>query len=250
MDYLLEDFLGLGNTNPIKKSLKASLLSKDREICGLFYFDENQLDYDFIQLDNQSQADKNYFTIKDKKFYDLFINDRIVSLFHTHTLSYDESPSELDIEVSESLSLPSMIFSLKTKSYNLYFPKSHKPRPLERRIFIPYFQDCVSFIKDYFYFKFNIKMQDSVLNWARKRQDPNDFLMEQVDKMFFDIPFREIKEHDLIIFKPSIQPFMHLAVYLGSNEIFHHPIGGYPRKELFTPESMNKVYKICRYKDL
>lgn len=250
MDYHLEDFLGLGNTDPIKKSLKASLSSKDREVCGVFYFKDDSLDYDFLQLDNENHKDKNYFTIRDKRFYDLYINDRIVSLFHSHTIDYGEAPSKIDIEVAESLSLPSMIFSVKTKEYNLFFPSSHKPRPLERRIFIPYFQDCVSFIKDYFYLNFNIKMQDSVLNWARKRKDPNNFLVDQVDRMFREVSFESIKKHDLILFKPSIQPFIHLAIYLGSNEILHHPIGSYPKKELFTPQELNKVYKICRHKDL
>jgi proteasome lid subunit RPN8/RPN11 len=245
-DYHLEDSLGLGNSKPILSAIKRSL-SKDNECCGVFYI-KDDLDYDFLEFNNENKINPNYFSFNNKKFYELYLNNKIIALFHSHTKDFDETPSIDDIEVAESLSLPSMIFSIKTKGQFVYFPKSQKPVPLERRIFIPYFQDCVTFIKDFFYFKFNIKLQDFVFNWARKRSDPNQYLIEEMNKVFTEV--EDINKYDILVTKPSTSHLFHLCIYEGENTIYHHPIGAYPRKELFTPESLNKVYKVYRYKDL
>jgi proteasome lid subunit RPN8/RPN11 len=246
-DYHLGDSLGLGNSKPILAAIKEAL-SKDHESCGVFYFSDD-LDYKYLSLDNANKIDKNYFSIKNKKFYELYLNDKIISLFHSHTKDHDENPSVDDIEVSEALALPSMIFSLKTKSQFIYFPKSHKPRPLKKRVFIPYFQDCVSFVKDYYYLNLDIKLQEVVSNWARRREDPNEFLIEEMGKAFYEIN-ESPRPHDIIVSQPSMSELFHLSIYGKENTIHHHPIGCYPKRELFLPESLNKVYKTYRHKDL
>ena len=68
MDYHLEDFLELGNIKPIRKALKESLINKDSEVCGFFYFKDNFLDYDFMLIENQDKYDPNHFVMRSKEF--------------------------------------------------------------------------------------------------------------------------------------------------------------------------------------
>lgn len=246
-DYHLEDSLALGNSKPILSAIKKSL-STPNELCGIFCMSED-FNYEFIHFDNADKINPNHFSINNKEFYKLYLKKKIISLFHSHTKDFDETPSSDDIEVSESLALPSMIFSLKTKEQFIYFPKSHKPIPLLRRVFIPYFQDCVSFIKDVYYFDLGIKLQNFVFNWARRRDNPNELLIKEMNKIFFEVK-SGIQKYDIIVSRPSTTNLFHLAIYEGDNSINHHPIGAYPRKELFIPECTNKVYKVYRYKDL
>jgi proteasome lid subunit RPN8/RPN11 len=250
MDYHLGDSLVPGSNKPIVKAIRDAL-SSNRERCGVLYFkDQFNYEYDYMPLDNADLVDDNHFSINNKKFYDLYLNQKIISLFHSHTKDYDENPSDVDIQVSESLSLPSMIFSLKTKENFIYFPKSESPRKLEKRLFIPFFQDCVSYIKDMYILELGIKLQEKIINWARRRNDPNKFLFTEIDQHFNEVNYSELKKYDVIAFKPSISNLHHLAVYFDDNRIMHHPTSSFPRTELFTPEMLNKVYKIYRHKDL
>lgn len=246
----MEDSLALGNNKPFLSALK-SCISNSSEVCGVFYFkDEFNYDYDYMSFENADSFNSNHFAINNKEFYKLYLNKKIISLFHSHTNDFDETPSETDIEVSESLALPSMIFSKKTRNNFIYFPKSEKPRSLERRLFIPFFQDCVTYIKDMYILELGIKLQNNIHNWARRRNDPNSFLFEEIDNNFIKIKYSDLKKYDIIVFKPSTENLHHLAVYTGDNQISHHPISSFPRKELFTPEDLNKVYNLYRHKDL
>lgn len=249
MDYLLEDSLDLGNTNIVYQALRYSLKHKDRESCGIFVLEQDGYTVNFIPLINEDIYDINHFISNDKRFYEYYINKNILALYHSH-IDYNSDPSELDINISESLSIPSFIFSLKDKSQYLYYPNSYKPKPLEGRIFIPYFQDCISFVKDFFHLELNIKFTDSIKNWARQGKESNEFLVNSMKCNFVNVDFSQLNSYNIIVFKPNLDRTFHLGVYLGDNIIYHHPIYGYPKKELFLPEHFNKVYKVYRYKDL
>lgn len=249
MDYHLEDFPGLTNIKPILRALKLGLQNSNQEFCGIFVFQNGYTDYDFVEFNNLNTISQDFFSIDNKLFDQHYLQNNIISLYHTHIVD-SEQPSNLDIEISESLGLPSFIHSLKSKNSYLYYPESYIPRPLESRIFIPFFQDCISFVKDYFKLKLNISLQNKIKNWARKREDSNDFLLEILDLHFTEVNINDKKENDLIVFKPHFSNLFHVSIYVGNNYIYHHPITSYPKRELFTQNSLDKVYKVYRYKDL
>lgn len=248
MDYHLEDFQELGNTEPIKQCFKYALGQNDRERFGIFKFNNNQYNYLFKTLNNLNTVNNDIFAINNAEFYKDFLKGDVISLFHTHTTDSAEL-SDIDIEVSESLGLPSYVIAPLVKKHFLYYPKSYRPKDLYGRIFIPFFQDCVSFVKDFYFINFNINFY-SIKNWARESDKSNIKLINEIEKQFKEIKYENINYGDLIIFKPSLSRFMHLAVYNKNNKYSHHPISGVPVDELFTEESRNKVYKIYRYKDL
>ena len=248
MDYLLEDFLGLGNTKPIKECFRYSLVDNKFEKFGIFKFLNHQYDYEFKPFKNLNTKNKEVFAIDNSDFYSDYFSGDIISIFHTHTTDSSEL-SSIDLEISESLGLPSYVISSVSKSQNIYYPRSYKPRGLYGRVFIPFFQDCISFVKDFYQLHLNITFND-ISNWAREKQNSNLKLINQIKNYFNEIDIKNITYGDLIVFKPSISPFMHLAVFNKDNRYSHHPIGLVPKDELFTEESLNKVYKVYRYKDL
>lgn len=250
MDYHLEDFLGLGNIKPIRKALKTSLINKDSEACGFFYYKNNFLDYDFMHIENKDKYDPNHFVMRSKEFSQKYIDKHVISLFHSHNDLTDEALSETDAEIAKSLNLPSFVFSVKNKKQNLFYPDNYKPRPLDRRVFIPFFQDCLIFVKDYYDLILNIKLTKKVSNWARRGSNTNEDLIESIEHMFQEVPDKTVKKNDILIHKPNLYPFFHLSIFIGSNQIYHHPVSAYPVKELFKPEDMNKVYKVYRYKEV
>jgi len=251
-DCRLEDSLEAGLNNSFSQAIKHGLKFTERESCGLFIYNESFSDFSFLPLENQDIKNKNFFTIDNKIFYSLYNKDRIISLFHTH-VDCNEDPSHFDIEISESLGLPSLIYSLQTKEFSLTYPQSYTPKKLFGRIFIPFFQDCLIFYKDYLDLNCNIQLSKDIKCWARKRKNSNDSLISQIEKNFIDLKTKDLnllKKGDLIVFRPGMTPLMHLAAFHENGYYMHHPIFLLPKKELFTPDIMNKVYKIYRHKDL
>lgn len=248
MGYPLEDFQELGNTKPIHKAFKYGLISKASEVCGIFVFDKSFCDYNFIGLKNLNLTDPHSFNVNNKEFYKYYFDNRIISLFHTHIIDSSDL-SDIDKSISNSLNLPSYVFSIKSKSSCLYYPKSFIPRPLKNRVFIPFFQDCVSYVKDFYLLNFKINLSDHIFNWARSLNGSNDRLLNEIENLFFEVNINERKYGDLIVFYPDISPYYHLGVIEENQNYSHHPIISMPSTQLFTNSLVNKVYKIYRYKE-
>jgi len=248
-DYLSEDFLGLGNTKSIIQSIKFSLKNPNHESFGFFGFSKNFDDYTFVKGNNCDLVNKHHFINHNNDFYDYFFDKRIICLFHSHLLD-SPKPSDLDKEISNSFGIPSFIFSVKSKESYLYYPDSYVPRELSERIFIPIFQDCITFVKDYYRIKYNINFNEKIQNWARDRKNSNQKLEDLLNKYFLESTVSSIKEGDLIVFNPNQTSLFHVGIYLKDQYYIHHPISCLPTKELFTTESINRVYKVYRYKDL
>lgn len=248
-DYHLEDFQEPGNTKPIFKAFKHALSNKNVEQFGFFAFNDTYSDYEFIPCENLNSFNPHFFSSNNHEFYRHYLDRKIISLFHTHLID-SPAPSELDKEISNSIGIPSFIFSVNSKNSFLFYPKSYKPRRLEKRIFIPYFQDCITFVKDFYNLNLNIDLSDKIGNWSRRLHHSNDAMIECINEIFLPVDLNNIQHGDLIIFKPFSFPLFHIAVCIDGMHYWHHPAGLYPSKELLSQLEENKVYKIYRYKDL
>jgi len=244
----LEDSQEPGNSKPILQSIKHAFTNPNIEQFGFFAFDNNFSDYHFVACDNLNSFNPHFFTSNNYEFYKYVLSKRVIALFHTHLVDSPE-PSDLDKEIASSIGVPSFIFSIKSKNSFLFYPKSFKPRPLSKRIFIPYFQDCINFVKDFYLTELNIDFSDRIYNWARRLNNSNETLLQLINKSFYEINFDEMRHGDLIVFKPLDFKFYHLAVCFQGTHYWHHPAGLYPSKELLHHLDRNKVYKIYRYKD-
>lgn len=247
MDSLLEDFQELGNTKPIRHAFKCALRSPGIEVFGLFIFTHNKCDYEFIELPNLNKINPNYFISNNKTVLKYILSKSIISLFHSHVIDSPEL-SDLDKRVSTGLGLPSFVFSTKSKSSFLYYPESYSHPPLENRIFIPFFQDCVSFVRDFYFTNLNINLIPQISNWARDPKKSDINLLKIIENLFFEVNINEVKYGDLIVFKKDLFFDYHLGVIDRDGKYSHHPTGFLPRTELFTDSVINKVYKVYRYK--
>lgn len=248
-DFHLEDFQEPGNIKPILEAIKYGLSNKKSEQFGFFKFNDTYSDYEFIKCENLTSFNPNLFSCDDYRFYTNYLDNKIIALFHTHIIDSPE-PSPLDIELSSSIGLPSFIVSCKSKQSYLFYPNSYKPQPLSKRAFIPFFQDCVTFVKDFYYFNYGIHLSKFISNWARHSSDSNKQLISTINQFFYPVDFDDIREGDLIIFHPTAFPLFHLGVCCSDSKYWHHPAELYPSKELLSQLDSNKVYKLYRYKDL
>jgi proteasome lid subunit RPN8/RPN11 len=249
MEYHSEAFLVHGNTNPITKGFKHLLKDSSNESCGIFVFKNNKFEYDFVSFNNSNKYYKDQFNINDKNFYKYYLSGDIISLCHSHNVD-NSTPSEIDIEISESLGIPSFIISTSSKKSYLYYPQSYKPPPLNGRIFIPMFQDCMNYIKDYYELELNIKLSKDIKNWSRNRSGTNQKINKQINNNFRLIDNKKFKHGDLIVFEQNPSALFHLGVVNRDLMLSHHPINCFPNDQFIDTTSADKVYKVYRYKDL
>ena len=249
MDCHLEDSQDLGRANlAFRQCYKHALSSKDRETGGYFYFDTD-FTFSFRSCGNLNTLDKDQYSFRDIDFYKHYINDQIICLFHTH-IDKDVTPSPLDIATSHSFRLPSYILSTSSKNSHLFYPENYIPRPLDKRQFVPLFQDCLSYIKDYLFFNFNINLNKLDINWARPKLHANKIMLKYFKLYFNEVSVNDMQKGDVLVFPESISEHLHLAVFNEKDRFFHHPMFRYPESELITKDILNKVYKVYRYKDL
>jgi len=248
MDFHLEDFPARGNTKPILEAFKHSLKNADREACGIFVLDN--FEFSFIPIENSFLQNDGHFIGDNEVFSENLINKKIFCLFHSHLID-SVDPSDLDIEVSESLCIPSYIFSTLSKNSSLYYPASYSPPDLYGRIFISHLQDCVTFVKDFYLNELNINLTDQNKDWGRKGNLSNDHLISGLNKSFNVIEnIKKVQYGDILVLRPSITPFFHLAVYSKNNKMAHHPYGMLSIQELITDSTWNQVYKVYRHKEI
>lgn len=247
-DYHSEVSLDPGSNNLILSALKDSLRSPDRETCGVFAWDDQyHFDPKFIPLNNFNSYDPYSFLVNDSIFYKLYLNKKIISLYHSH-INCGPELSLLDREVSSTLALPSFVFSTQTKETCLFYPTSYNPPILENRLFIPYLQDCITFVKDFFKLELNIDLCKTITNWSRRKHSSNNTLIKIIESYFDEVNIFSVQNNDLLVFSPTVSELYHVGVYVEDKYVFHHSFNGLPRKELFSNSIINKVYKVYRYK--
>ena len=112
-----------------KKNIeKIKLISKSNEpfeACG-FILKKNKK-YLTVECENVSDNQRTNFEISNKEYLFAFKNYEIISIFHSHIIG-DETFSKEDLNISDELDIPMIVYSLKTDNINFYNPskKSHK----------------------------------------------------------------------------------------------------------------------------
>jgi len=244
----LEDFLDLGqHKQAFQQCFRYALSSPDTEVCGFFYLNSQDSNLCFSKVANENLIDPHSFTSSDPSFYTMYSENLVVSLFHSHIK--DNYPSELDIESANSFNLPSFIFNVSNRHRFLYYPNNYEPTDLKSRQFIPYFQDCIIYVKDYLLNKFNINLQGYNINWSRNESNSLNQLIFHLDEYFVESSIKNVQNGDLLVFQPNVSIYPHIGI-VDDSLVFHHPVYGYPISEFISPELLNKVYKVYRYKDL
>ena len=93
------------------------------EICGFLGFKNDK--YILWHCQNIAEDPTKYFAIDPLDFLVFKEENKILCVFHSHIFG-NENPSEFDVTMSENCCVPFMIYSLNTKKFKLFKPKTNE----------------------------------------------------------------------------------------------------------------------------
>ena len=107
----------------LNKIKKISESQKEEEICGFIVEDKGK--EHLVECENVSFHKKGNFEISQKKFVEVFEQNKILIIYHSHPENTEQFSKE-DINLSESLILPIIVYSNQTEKFNIHIPKGVK----------------------------------------------------------------------------------------------------------------------------
>jgi proteasome lid subunit RPN8/RPN11 len=222
----------------------------DEEVCGLIVLNED-LSISVERMINEHSSPDKCFSISPQKFIDYKINKIILGVYHSHPKT-DENPSDHDINTSEELGFPYLIYSLLTNSFFLYCPESYEPEEILGRPYIKGFYECTSVLRDYFY----INLQKNISKYHKNYwlpesdKDANQLLNEILNKNFKKVTKQESAKHDVIVFQLKESKRCHVGVYLGNDYFVHQPNKKLSCKQMLDERWQSKIKEVYRHNSL
>lgn len=207
---------------------------RSRECCGLIAIINGRQVYRRCQ--NKSLA-KQEFYIDENDWASVEDAGEIIMVAHSH-VGIPPTPSQADLVGIENTQLPWFIVNMPTGNYTITEPSGYIA-PLVGRAFSHGVLDCYTLIRDYYKQELGIELKDynREPEWWRKGGNMYRDLAE--DAGFIQLPITELKENDMILMRLASNVDNHGGVYIGDNQILHHPMtrlssrdvyGGYWRK--------------------
>ena len=233
-----------------KKEIKGlSSAIPDEEVCGFLALN-GMMEVVVIPAENIHSNKKKYFKIDSQAFLDIEKRYKIIAIFHSHPTS-SEKPSTFDLNSSEELCLPFLIYSLKTDKFFLHFPNSYEAMDLRGRIYIKDIHECTCLVKDYYKKELNIDISSWIKNYCIPEEPKKaNTLLYKVFKKNLVEPEDQLKKHDIIIFKFSKDRMMHAGIYLGNEEFMHQRANQLSSVDFLDNRWKNKIYKTYRHPSL
>ena len=216
------------------------------EVCGFVHLDRLLTPCVTSEI-NQSNNKENSFVISPSKFLSA---KNILGIYHSH-VNEGSQPSKLDIANSEETGLPFLIYSNRDEDFWLHYPNSYKPPKLSGRPFVTGFYQCFTLIKDYIQIELGDSEDHSMYNYWPGPDDAkaNKYLLGILNQKFTRIKNRDIRKHDVIIFETR-DPTVHVGIYKGGNEFYHHPSWRLSCLSDFTERWQSRVKYVFRYNSL
>ena len=218
----------------------------NEEVCGII-IENNFKQINVVRMNNFSEDKENNFSIPPSEFLKYKIKDKIIGIYHSHTKTTSK-PSINDKKCSEECGIPYLIYSLKDKSFFLYYPKSYKPVDIIGRSYIKGFNECTCLFKDYYNKILNINISKWNKNyWLPENfNDANKLLLSIVNKNMKQVNKQNLSKNDLIIFNVNNKRY-HVGVYEGGDYFVHQPINGLSRKEMLDERWQSKIEYVYRH---
>jgi proteasome lid subunit RPN8/RPN11 len=236
----------------IREKIKNICLEdKDQESCGIISMDDTGIFY-IKQLNNVHVEKNKYFKISLSEWIKEKNKNKILAVFHSHT-STTEDPSSFDIEYSEELCIPFIVYSIYSDKFFLHFPESYEPEKLTGRFYIEDIHECTCLIKDYFDKKLDLKISKWIKNYCIPKDaiEANKLFKKVFQKNMQEVnKINEIKKHDVLIFKFSDNKKMHGGIYLGDEIFLHQKTNQISSRTFLDQRWKSKLYKIYRHKAL
>lgn len=206
------------------------------EVCGIIVdFDG---DIKVIECNNHAQNKKEDFFIDRKELNEKIGNGKLLGYYHSH--DGDAELSIQDLAVANKLNLIAIIINKANLEIKEFTPDPTYISAFHDRPFIAGYLDCSELVKDYYYKILNISLPTinhpiKNLSWSDIKEhweelqcynkpDYNYLLDYFLNNGFNLINKNDLQKHDIILCRArEIEAPVHCLIYLGNNNILHHP---------------------------
>jgi proteasome lid subunit RPN8/RPN11 len=221
-----------------KTFIKQHAMSEpDRECCGLII--ERDDAFYPMRCQNIHQTPEHFFTIDPKDYLKASSSGKIVGFYHSHKES--SHFSEFDKLNSETHNLFSVLYSIKADQFCTYKPQGYRV-PYCGREYVHSIVDCFSLVRDYYLRELNINISDITHPYRyvvdKAKHPDNQFVHPILKEHFLANDFvetQQLQKHDVLLLKtPLLHSPAHCAVYIGNNQILHHPFSGKSCIEMYV----------------
>jgi len=241
-------------SNSIKETIKKHALKEmPKECCGVLVEGEGEVVA--FPCRNVSEKPEKHFSILPTDYLKASNEGRVKAIYHSHNSTNDKfSPN--DILNSKGHDLPFVLYCSLKDSFSTFDPKKSKTF-LYDRIFKIGETDCYTVVKEY-YKDLGIELSDKPLSrtdhtWHQQNprliQELFDLNKNNPNLPIMELPAStKLKKHDVLVFEfiKGAGP-NHVAVYLGNDEIMHHPRNKYLCIQPLNKTLIKTISKIYRH---
>jgi len=214
------------------------------ESCGVIYEDG------YIPFENKSDNVSNSFLINDPLFDNLYIEDKVKCIIHSH--NDHGHASKGDQIQQQELDLPFGIINLKNKSITqiAFWGESIPTEPLMKRTFFFGVWDCFALVRDFLIQKYNIIPPDPPREygfWLRNESVFEDWIQEGKTPFRKISNFKNVLPGDVLFYNLFGNKYInHCGVVSDDNLVLHHFEHRVSTKTpiSFCQESLRYIYRL------
>ncbi len=222
-----------------REIIAAARLTPHLETCGLILADSSGLVA--FPCRNVSPEPEEAFQIAPEDHIAALQRGRLFGVYHSISDSAAFSPADLDN--AEELGVPYHVYSVAENEWLTYVPHSYDP-PIERRPWVLGSWDCYGLIVDHFR-ALGHHMGDYDRDETFCYEEQN-VIMTNFAKEGFALTKGDWEVNDVLLFKTDKALPQHFGIYLGSNQMLHHPQGGLSGATQVTDRWLSRL--VCRFR--
>lgn len=225
-----------------EKALAHAVLEAPREACGLVIIERGREVY--VPCRNKATSN-DHFVLDPNDYAAAEDRGEIVGVFHSHPGAPAE-PSEADRVSCEASGLAWYIVGLPSCAWMETRPCGYQA-PLVGRQWAHGILDCYAIVRDYYAQVLGITLP----NFHREDKwwlNGQSLYSDNFGKAgFSEVPFSELREHDVILMQIRSPVPNHAGVYVGGNLILHHNADRLSSRDNYAEYLRRHTVKVLRY---
>ena len=233
------------NKDYYKKIIDHAEEFPNEEVCGTVSLDSNLI-VNVNREKNYSANKENAFQISSQKVLGL---KSLLGIYHSHPFT-DENPSPNDKANSEEMGIPFLIYSLKTKKFFLYIPRSLEPSKFSGRPYVKGFHECVNIPRDYYsLYCPSFKMAYENFNYFPPfdAKEANKYMLSIFDQGFERRDKEEgIIKKDILIFYMANEKVFHVGVCCDNDYFYHQRAHHLSGKDFLDDKWQKRIVRVYR----
>lgn len=202
--------------------------ARRRECCGLVIVSHGKQVY--LPCRNRAGSGAE-FEIAAEDYAAAEDRGEVVLVVHSH-VGVPAIPSAADMVGMEKSGLPWLIMNMPTGAYQIHEPTGFVA-PLVGRSFVHGVFDCYSLIVDYYRETLGVALKDYAREdkWWLKGENLYRHLF--ADAGFYEVGLVDLQPHDIIFMRLGASVDNHGAIFLGDDQILHHPMGRLSSRDVY-----------------